>query len=245
MKTALITGASGGIGFAVVKKFIENGYFVVAQYNKGAAEIERLSSELKERGLADYLFPFRCDFTDSDSVKELLSYIEINFKRLDVLVNNAGMDYYALSVDTPEEIFDKIFAVNVKSAFTLSNYAVKGMRMKGFGRIINVSSVWGVKGACMESVYSASKFALGGFTKSLAQEVASDGITVNCVCPGVTDTKMNDRFSEEEKSDIVADIPVGRICKAEEIADVIFFLTGKEADYITGQNIVVDGGFTL
>ena len=184
MKTALITGASGGIGFAVVKKFIENGYFVVAQYNKGAAEIERLSSELKERGLADYLFPFRSDFTDSDSVKELISYLEINFKRLDVLVNNAGMDYYALSVDTPEEVFDKIFAVNVKSAFTLSNFAVKGMRIKGFGRIINVSSVWGVKGACMESVYSASKFALGGFTKSLAQEVASDGITVNCVCPG-------------------------------------------------------------
>lgn len=245
MKVALITGASGGIGKETVKKFALNGYFVVGQYNNGIREIENLKGELKSLGLLDYFLPVKCDLNNSDEIETAFRIIDGNFKHIDVLINNAGMDRYKLLTDTNDDDFDNIFDVNVKSAVKFSKYALKSMIERKSGKIINVSSVWGITGASMETLYSASKSALIGLTKSLAKEVAPSGITVNCVCPGVIDTKMNDMFSVQEKAEIIESIPLKRMGRAEEIAEVIYFLSSSKADYITGQVITVDGGYIL
>lgn len=244
MKVVVLTGASGGIGIKIAEKFALNEYFVVAQYNKDINSLNRLKESLQKKGLEGYLFPVQADF-NKDGVKVLTDFLDKNFKHVNVLINNAGVDLYKLSTETKEDEFDKVFNVNMKTAFLLSNYCLKSMIERQQGKIINISSVFGIMGASMESVYSASKFALIGYTKSLAKEVALSGVNVNCVCPGVIDTKMNDIFSEEEKQDIKKDIPFNRFGKGEDVAETVYFLASEKADYITGQTITVDGGYTL
>ena len=245
MKVALITGASGGIGGETVKKFAENGYFVVGLYNGGKEEIEKLVEYLKEKNLSDYFTAVKCDLKSEAEMYSATEKISQSFKHIDVLVNVAGLDLYKLITDTTEKEWDDIFSVNVKSAFIFTKYALKSMIERKAGKIINVSSVWGISGASMEAAYSASKAALIGLTKATAKEVAESGVNVNCVCPGVIDTKMNDCFSPEEKSEIVSRIPLNRMGTKKEVADLIFFLAGEGASYITGQTITCDGGFLL
>ena len=245
LKTAFITGASGGIGSATALKFLENGYFVIAQYNSSTDGIKNLISVAKEKEFSDYLFTIQCDFSKTDSVKNMLEVVCKSFKRIDVLVNNAGVGAYKLITETTEEEWDKLFNVNVKSVYMITNAVLNGMISFKRGKIINVSSIWGKAGASMEVAYSASKAAVIGYTKALAKEVSPSGITVNCVCPGVIDTKMNARFSLSEMDELKAGTPLGRLGDSREVAELIYFLSSEKAEFITGQILTVDGGFTL
>lgn len=245
MKTAVITGASGAIGRELVKKFVKDGYIVIGQVNDNFSGAEKLKSELAAEGYGDCFFPFKADFTVAEQTENFCKFVNENFKHVGVLVNNAGVDVYKLFTDTTEQDFDKVFGVNVKAAFSVTKSVLGGMIAKGKGAVIFVSSVWGVAAAPMEAIYSASKSALIGMAKSLAKEVAPSGVRVNCICPGVIDTPMNDRFSAAERQDIVASVPLGRMGTAKEIADITAFLSSDAAQYITGAVVTADGGFTL
>lgn len=245
MKVAILTGASGGIGKETVKVFIKNGFFVCGQYNKGEKQIEELKKELASENLLDGFFAFQCDLNNPKSVQNAIQNLSKSFKHIDVLVNNAGCDLYKLITDTTEDEWQEIFDVNVKSAFVFSKFCLQSMIEQKSGKIVNVSSIWGIDGACMETAYSASKSALIGLTKSLAKEVAPSGINVNCVCPGVINTKMNARFSNEEMQEIIDSTPLGRLGDPKEIAELIYFLCSEKASFITGQVITADGGYIL
>ncbi len=245
MKVAFISGAGGGIGSATVKKFISQGYFVIGQYNSNKAGIESLIEQLKADGNADYFFAVQCDFNDRKQIKNMLESVNKSFKRIDVVVNNAGAGLYKLITETTEQEWDSLFNVNVKSAYLINNAFINGMINAQKGKIINVSSIWGNVGASMEVAYSASKSALIGYTKALAKELAPSGICVNCVCPGVIDTPMNARFNQAEIQELKDQTPLGRLGNVEEIAQLIYYLASENADFITGQIITCDGGITL
>ena len=244
MKTALITGASGGIGIKTAELFLKNGYFVIAQYNRNDEPVENLKKSLG-KDLAGNIFPIKCNFADSSEVYSMTKVLGKHFPFIDVLVNNAGVDLIKLITRTTEKEWDEIFAVNIKAAFILTSFVLEGMIDKKRGKIVNVSSVWGKSGASCEAAYSASKAALIGFTKAVAKEVAPSNINVNCVCPGVIDTKMNECFTEEEKKDIISSTPLNRMGRPEEIAKLIYYLSSSDADFITGEVITADGGFIL
>lgn len=245
MKIALVTGASGGIGSAITKNFLKDGYFVIGQYNTGKERIDALVKQVQEMGFADYFYAVKTDFNKTDEVERLYENISKSFKHIDALVLNAGADLYKLAIDTDECEWEYLFNVNVKSAFSLTKRFLPCMMQKEKGKIIFISSIWGQNGACMESVYSSTKFALIGYAKSLAKEVGGSGITVNCVCPGLVDTPMNARLSKEELKQVIDITPISRICKPEEVANLVSYLASDKADFITGQAITIDGGFTL
>ncbi len=245
MKVALISGASGGIGRETAKFFIKNGYFVIGLFNNDGGSLENLKDELKIDNLSDYLFSLKCDLNNSEEIYSTFNIIKKNFKHIDVLINNAGIGLYKLVQDTLDSEWDKVFNINVKATFILSKLVIDGMIERQSGSIVNVSSIWGQKGASMESCYSASKSAVIGFTKALAQEVGPSNIRVNCVCPGVIDTKMNKRFTDSEMQDLIESTPLSRIGNPVDIAKLIYFLSNEESSFITGQIITADGGFTL
>ncbi len=245
MKVALITGASGGIGRATAKKFAEKGYFVIAHYNSNKKGVDTLIEELKSIGIEGTVFGVQADFSDSQSILNMCEEIKKSFKHVDVLVNNAGVGLYKMITETTDEEWQKLFDVNVKGTFKLTNCILPDMISRKQGKIINLSSIWGQSGASMEVCYSATKSAIIGYTKALAKEVAPSGINVNCVCPGVIETQMNARFSDSELKDLAEQTPLGRLGKVEEVAELIYFLGSERADFITGQVITADGGFIL
>ena len=240
LKTALITGASGGIGYATALKLYKDGYFIIAQYNKNSKSIDELY-----RAVDGNLLAAKADLSKSEQVLAFIEKVKKSFKYVDIIVNNAGAGLYKLITETTEEEWDNLFSINMKSAFIITNAFIGGMVEKQCGKIVNVSSIWGNVGASMEVCYSASKAALIGYSKALAKELAPSHITVNCVCPGVIDTPINARFSDEEMQDLKEQTPLGRIGKAEEVAELISFLCSNKADFITGQVITCDGGFSL
>lgn len=245
MKTALITGAAGGIGRATVKKFIDEGYFVVGQYNNNLSGINDLKEELNLLGKGDFFYAVKADFSSSEEINKMMDTVEKSFKRFDVLVNNAGVGLYKLITETTEKEWEDIFSVNVKSAYMITNRVLDGMIKYKKGKIVNVSSMWGQVGASMEVAYSASKAALIGYTKALAKEVALSKINVNCVCPGVIDTPINARFNKSDIEELKEQTPLGRIGAPEEVAELIYFLSCEKSDFITGQIITCDGGFSI
>ena len=245
MKVAIITGASGGIGKAIAQKFIDNGYFVVGQYNSGRKSIDEFAKQLKEQGKSDYFFGIKADLSNPKEINHMMDNVLSSFKNIDVLVNNAGVSLTKLITDTTEAEWDKVFDVNVKSAYLITNRVLKGMISKKFGKIVNVSSMWGLIGSSMEVCYSASKASLIGFTKALAKEVGPSNINVNCVCPGVIDTPMNSHLTKEDLTDLANQTPLNRIGKPEEVADLVYFLSSENSKFITGQVISCDGGFTV
>ncbi len=240
MKIALISGASGEIGKATAKKFIENGYFVIGQYNSNKTNIDELSEKYPEN-----FFGVKADLSNISQVEDMICILDKSFKHIDVVVNNAGTALYKLITETTNNEWDTLFNVNMKSAFLINNFALKSMISNGKGKIVNVSSIWGVSGGSMEVAYSASKSALIGYTRALAKELAPSNINVNCVCPGVIDTKMNARLSKDEIEEIKNTTPLGRLGKAEEVAELILFLSSEKSDFITGQIITIDGGFII
>lgn len=228
MKKVLITGASGAIGGAIAEVFRNNGYIVYAGYCKNLPEIEGVNK-------------IYIDVTDEGSVKSAVE----KTGGIDVLVNNSGVSEQKLFCDISADDWDNIFAVNTRGSFLTSKAVLPAMINKGYGRIINISSIWGEVGASMEVHYSASKAAVIGMTKALAKEVSLSGITVNCVSPGMIESKMNSHLSDEDISEINSEIPLKRQGMPKEVADTVLFLASDMADYITGQIISVSGGWNL
>lgn len=240
-KTVLITGASRGIGKAAAEAFAKAGYDIAVNYNKSEDAALSLCAELKK--LSVRALPFRADVADKKAVEEMYFEIEKAFGGASVLVNNAGIAEQSLFTDITEEMWDRMFAVNVKGAYNCTQAVLPKMIHEKYGRIINISSMWGISGASCEVHYSASKAALIGFTKALAKEVGLSGITVNCVAPGVIDTEMNGKLSPETMAELKENTPLGRIGTTRDVAETVLFLASEKASFITGQVISVDGGF--
>ena len=240
-KVALITGATGDIGRAIAQEFASLGYTVAAVGFKDFEGAEALSDLLKEKQV-DFKI-YMQDLSSFEGVKEIINDVIREFGRIDALINNAGISLTGLFDETGPEDFDRIFNVNVKSVYNTCRLVLPYMLKEKRGRIINISSIWGVKGAACEALYSASKAAVIGLTKALAMEMAPSGILVNCIAPGAIDTKMNNNLSLQEKQDFANEIPVSRFGAPEEIAGVCAFLAGERSSYITGQVIVCDGGY--
>ena len=242
-KTVVITGASGGIGSATAILFAEKGFNVVMNYYRSAESAKILAASLSSCGYN--VMPYYTDIRDRASVDKMIYETEKHFGTVDILVNNAGITQQKLFSDITEEDFDKMLQVNLKGTFNCTQAVLPGMIHNKSGKIINISSVWGITGASCEVHYSASKAAVIGFTKALAKELAPSGIQVNCVAPGLINTRMNNNISTDELSDFVNDIPLGRMGDASEVAQVIYFLASDASDYITGQVITPDGGLTI
>lgn len=242
-KTVLITGASRGIGKAAAETFAKAGYDAALNYNKSEAAAEALCRELEKYSVK--ALPFRADVSDKKAVEKMYAEIEKAFGGVSVLVNNAGIAEQALFTDITEEMWDRMFAVNVKGAYNCTQAVLPEMIHEKYGRIINISSMWGISGASCEVHYSASKAALIGFTKALAKEVGLSGITVNCVAPGVIDTDMNGKLSPETMAELKESTPLNRIGAPRDVAETVLFLASESASFITGQIISVDGGFIL
>ena len=231
MKTVLVTGGVRGIGLAIAQAFLKKGARVCVTYSKdeeNAKKAETLGLEV-----------FRADVSKEKEVIALFQKIGV----VDVLINNAGISCIKQIQDVSFEEFERVFAVNMGGAFLCSREAAKGMLAQKQGLIINISSVWGEVGGSCESVYSASKAALIGFTKALAKELGYSGVRVNAISPGVIDTKMNAHFSQEELAFMKQEIPMGRIGSVENVAMAAVFLA--ENDYVTGVDLPVNGGFSI
>ncbi len=240
-KTVLISGASRGIGRATAKLFASKGFNVVINYNNSENEALILENEIRLLGVKT--LAIKANVANLVEVENMFKIIKENFGGVDILVNNAGISKFSLAQDLTEAEFDKIFGVNMKSVYLLTKYALDFMISKKSGAIINISSMWGERGASCESAYSASKSAIIGYTKSLAKELGLSGIRVNAVLPGVIDTDMNACFSKEELDDLADSCSLKRIGKPEEVAELIYFLASEKSSYITGQAIAIDGGF--
>lgn len=220
MKKVLITGGATGIGKATALLFKQKGYDVFITYNQSEPNFDGITK-------------IKCNLENENEIIELFNQIT----SIDVLVNNAGISLIKQINDTTAEEYDKIMRINARSYFLCSREAVKLMLKSHSGAIVNVSSMWGQLGASCEIAYSMSKAAVVGLSRSLAQELAPSGITVNCICPGIIDTRMNSMF---EKSELEEEVPIGRLGTAEEVADAIYFLSQNK--YITSQILGVNGG---
>lgn len=232
MKKVLITGATGGIGEAAARAFSAAGYFVVLHCHAHEEEANALKAELGNASV------FRADLADPAQVSALAEFCA----DADVLVNNAAVDLFGLFDLVSEEDLKRLYAVNLEAPLLLTRKLLKGMLSKGAGVILNVSSVFGEVGGSCEVDYSVTKAALIGLTKALAKEVGPAGVRVNCVCPGVIDTKMNDRLTVEEADALCEEIPLDRFGDAKEVADALVFLASDRASYITGAVLDVNGG---
>ncbi len=247
MKTVVITGAGGKIGQACAEKAAEIGYNVAVCYRTSKSEAANVcnkinSAENEKTGMAN---SFYVDVRDEKSVANMFCEVNACFGSIDALVNNAGIACYKLLNETTQQEWDNVFNSNVKSAYLCSKYALDYMLIKKQGNIINISSMWGQVGASCEVAYSAAKAALIGFTKALAKELGPSNINVNCIAPGVIETNMLDDFTQQEKSSLEQQTPLGRLGMPKDIANTMQFLLSGKASFITGQIIGVNGGFVI
>ena len=242
-KSVIITGASRGIGKACALIFAENGYDLLLCYQSREEEAKAVAKEAEAFGVRAKVFQMNME--SLSDCRRTVAKAMMEFGGIDALVCNAGISLPVLFTQTTEEEYDRVFSVNTKGVFFLSQAAAKEMISAGQGAIVNVSSMWGVAGASGEVAYSASKAAVIGLTKALAKELAPSGIRVNCVAPGVTDTEMNACYDEDAMAALSERTPLGRIADPREIAEAIFFLASEKASFITGQTLGVDGGFVI
>ena len=237
MRNVIITGGTRGIGAAISREFIENGDRVFAVYEKN----DIVAQEFQKSTGAIII---KADVSKKEGVSSVFDVVR-KYGKTDVLVNNAGISEIKPFADITEEDWDKIFQVNVKSAFLMSKQALSDMLFSKKGKIINISSIWGQTGGSCEVHYSASKAAQIGFTKALAKELGLSGIQVNCVEPGVIKTDMNAHLTGEDLQALTEEIPLNRIGTPEDIAKIVFFLASDNANYITGQVFGVNGGMLI
>jgi 3-oxoacyl-[acyl-carrier protein] reductase len=242
-KIALVTGGTRGIGRAIVLELASGGADVAFTYRSSANLVESLVSEVNALGRR--ALAIEADATSMKSAVEVIEKTVAEFKRLDILVNNAGITKDNLLLRMNEEDWDSVIETNLKSVFNYTKAAARTMMGQRFGKIINLSSVVGLKGNAGQSNYSASKAGIIGFTKSIAKELASRNILVNAVAPGYIDTDMTAALTEEQRKAVAETIPLKRAAKPEEVAKVVLFLASSYADYITGQVISVDGGMSV
>lgn len=241
-KVALITGGMGGIGTALCQFFSQHGAQVVAAYNRNGdhAAAKKWQEEQNEQG--HDIFISYLDVTDFDSCNRMVQEVENKFGRIDILVNNAGITNDAQLYKMNLAQWQNVLHTNLNSIFNVTRNVITGMIERSYGRIINISSINGQKGQFGQSNYAAAKAGIHGFTKSLAQEVARKGITVNSISPGYIATNMVMAIAVEIREKIVAQIPVGRLGKPEEVARAAAFLAAEESGFITGSNLMINGG---
>ena len=238
-KSALVTGASGGIGAAIAAALYEAG----ANVALSGTRVEPLETLAAQLGARAHVLP--CDLSDSAAVTELPKRAAEAMGAVDVLVNNAGITRDNLFMRMSEEEWDSVLNVNLKSAMLLSKGVLRGMMKARWGRIVNISSVVGATGNPGQANYAASKPGLVGMSKSLAYEVASRGITVNCVAPGFITTAMTNKLSDDQKAAILGQVPAGRMGEAGEIAAAVLYLASPEAGYVTGTTLHINGGMAM
>jgi 3-oxoacyl-[acyl-carrier protein] reductase len=238
-KGALVTGASGGIGGAIAKALHARGATVGLSGTR-VEPLEKLKAELGERA---HVLP--ADLGDPAAIEGLLKAADAALGGIDILINNAGLTRDNLAMRMKDEDWQKVIDVNLTAGFRLARGAMRGMMKKRWGRIIGITSVVGVTGNPGQANYAAAKAGMIGMTKSLAQELASRGITVNCVAPGFIETQMTGVLTDEQKARIMSAIPAGRLGQSEEIAAAVVYLASPEAAYVTGQTIHVNGGMAM
>ncbi|MGA3062560.1 MAG: 3-oxoacyl-[acyl-carrier-protein] reductase [Methylocystis sp.] len=238
-KTALVTGASGGIGRDIARSLHGAGAAVALSGTRREA-LEALAAEL---GARVHVLP--CDLGEKEQAEKLVPQAEAALGGLDILVNNAGITRDMLFMRMKDEDWDTVLNVNLTAAFRLSRAALRGMMRKRHGRIIGITSVVGVTGNPGQGNYAAAKAGMIGMSKSLAAEVASRGITVNCVAPGFIESPMTDGLTDAQKEGILRMVPAGRLGQGAEIAAAVVFLASAEAAYITGQTLHVNGGMAM
>jgi 3-oxoacyl-[acyl-carrier protein] reductase len=238
-KSALVTGASGGIGGAIARALHKQGASVGLSGTR-TEPLEKLKAELGERA---HVLP--ADLGDAAAIEALLKSADAALGGIDILINNAGLTRDNLAMRMKDEDWQKVIDVNLTAGFRLARGAMRGMMKKRWGRIIGITSVVGVTGNPGQANYAAAKAGMIGMSKSLAQEVASRNITVNCVAPGFIETQMTGALNEDQKARIMTAIPAGRLGQSDEIAAAVVYLASLEAAYVTGQTIHVNGGMAM
>lgn len=240
-KVVLITGASKGIGRKIAEILAIDNYTIIANYNNSEKEAIELKRKIEEQGKT--LDIYKADITDQKQCKNLVEYVIKEYKKIDVLINNAGIDKSQLITEVTKEDWDNIINTNLYSAFIMCQETVHNMIQNKKGCIINISSIWGQVGASMEVVYSISKAGMDGLTKSLAKELGPSGIRVNSIAPGFIDTDMNNIYNKEEITQIKEEIPLQKIGETIDIAKCVKWLI--EDEYTTGQVISINGGWVI
>lgn len=241
-RAAIVTGGSRGIGRSIALHLAEQGAAVVLA-GRSSAPLEQVAQEIRSQG--GQALPVTCDVTSNDDVERLMAEALDSFGKIDILVNNAGITRDGLLMRMSEEDWDDVLNTNLKGMFRCTKAVLRPMLKARSGRIINISSIVGLMGNAGQANYAAAKAAVLGFTKSVAREVASRGITVNAVAPGYIDTEMTAALGPEQQQKLLSGIPLGRMGRPEDIAYAVAFLAGDEAAYITGQRLVVDGGLVM
>jgi len=238
-KTALVTGASGGIGAAIAQSLHAQGAKVALSGTRKDA-LEDLAATLGDNA---YVVP--CNLSDLDEVDGLIAKAEEAMGQVDILVNNAGITRDNLAMRMKDDQWDDVLKVNLTAGFHLARAALKPMMKRRWGRIISITSIVGTTGNPGQANYAASKAGVTGMTKALAQEVASRNITVNCIAPGFIETAMTDALNDAQRERILATIPAGRLGGSPEVASAVVYLASDEAGYVTGQTLHVNGGMAM
>jgi acetoacetyl-CoA reductase len=240
-KTVLVTGGMGGLGESICTKLAEQGYRVVTTHSPGNAKAAEWLAQMKQHGYDFRAYP--CDVGDYDSAADCVAKVTADVGPVDVLINNAGITRDMTFKKMAKADWDAVIRTNLDSVFNMTKQVLDGMVDRGWGRVVNVSSVNGQKGAFGQTNYSAAKAGMHGFTKALALEVAKKGVTINTISPGYIGTKMVMAIPKDIlDSKIIPQIPVGRLGKPEEVAGLIIYLCSEEAAFVTGANISINGG---
>ena len=237
-KKILITGATGGIGYSLVKKFYELGSVILAT-GTNQDKLNKLKDEFKNINIKQ----FRLD--EHSKIEEFINSSHQDLKGLDVLINNAGITLDNLSIRLADENWKKVIDVNLTSTFLMCKYSIKKMLKNKYGKIINITSIVGHTGNLGQANYAASKAAIVGFSKSLAIEYAKKKININCISPGFIKTEMTDKINDDFKKTLIAKIPSGDLGTGQDIANCAVFLSSDMSDYITGETIHVNGGMYM
>ena len=240
-KTIIVTGASRGIGAAIVKMLAKEDYNIVLNYNKSEEIARKMQEEFTKQGKNVEIF--KADVSKREEVEKLIEFTINKFEKIDVLINNAGISQTRLFTDITDEDWNNMLNVNLNSVFYMTQEVLPYMIHEKEGCIINISSIWGITGAACETHYSVAKAGVDAMTKSLAKELGPSNIRVNSIAPGIIDTDMNKYLSDEELANIEEEIPLGKIGSPETIAKCVKWLI--EDDYTTGQIIGINGGWNI